>query len=176
MQLVTFRSILVAIALTAGLLAISACSSKQSSAAGNEALAAVAGPHVATVSAVVVSVDPNLDRGRAARYEQENGSTILKKQIEDALSTAGRLDPGGAVLDVKVTGFRLRSTAASVWLGSMAGNDSVEILVTARQGEDAVKSFPLHRSSIMGGLVMPAADVRLRRICAALAEDIVRLL
>ncbi len=140
-------------------------------------LEAADGPRIAAVSRVVVSVLPDLDAGRAERLQQEEADAMLQRTIEGELSKGGRLTPDhGPSLEVTISHFRLRSTAASFWLGSMAGNDSMHIEVEVRDEEEPIKSFTLRRSSILGGVVLPAADVRLRRICEALASDIAQQL
>jgi hypothetical protein len=162
-------------ALLIACVAATACSSREAEMPTDDAL--VSGPRVESVSRVVVALDPAVPADRAERYANEGGQHWIEQAITDALSAAGRLDPNSDVeLAVKVVGFRLRSTAATVWVGSMAGNDSVDLEVEARRGDQVVKSFRLQRSSIQGGLIMPAAGTRLRRICAALADDILRRL
>lgn len=165
----------VAALLATAVLTVTACSSREKEVPLDPAT--VAGPHIESVSQVVVTLDPSMPADRAERYAQESGEHWIQKAITDALSAAGRLDPDSdVVLEVNVIGFRLRSTAANVWVGTMAGSDSVDLEVTAREGDDDLKSFTVHRSSIKGGLMMPAAGTRLRKICAVLAADIVRVL
>ena len=97
----------------------------------------------------------------------------LESEVVLALQKQSGYDASGTLsVDVVLDGFRLRSNAASLWLGSMAGADSVAASVSVRRGDDVLKSFRTDTSSIMGGIAYTGRTVRLNRLVVELAKRI----
>ena len=158
-----------------GLAAVtSGCASREGS---TEPAAVVSGSPVASIAVVTVEIDSGVGEDRVARFNEESGATVLRKAVEDKLSVAGRIShQGGPTMELFVTEFRLRSTSASLWLGSLAGNDNIKVRVAIRDAGRVIKTYEATSSTLLGGMIMPAADVRLSRICNGVAEDIVNRL
>jgi hypothetical protein len=138
--------------------------------------AAVAPSTGAHVASVVVVFDPSVAAEKVAVFEENGGDTSLQSRLTSALTRAGRLDAGSPnTLEFRVTDFRLRSTAAVIWLGSMAGGDHIQGTVVIHTPDGDRDSFATGVSSIMGGgFVPPDSEVRLNRLIRVLVERIVK--
>lgn len=147
-----------------------ACSSRQS----EEPVAT--GPPVANVGTVVVSVSSTLDADDKRIFDEVNGTTRLKAAVEGAVTKIAKLTPGSPrVLEVEVTGFRLRSGATVFWAGIMAGVDTLDVDVTVRDGAQVLRTYTTGcgSSGIQGGLTsssrfQPMADTVAERVAEQL--------
>ena len=79
--------------------------------------------------------------------EQYQAGERLQSEIELALKDRSAYDFNG---ELALDGFRLRSNAANIWLGSMAGADKLAAKVSVLQGARPVRSQSRSRSSRAG--------------------------
>jgi hypothetical protein len=127
-----------------------------------------AGPHVE------VSVDPALDAERARAFEEHDGTTQLRNATIDELARTGKADSlHGAALRVVVTRFRLRSTGSGVWLGAMAGADTLDVSVTLEREGATQRTFQTGVGGIVAGLVKPSASGRFNGLLREVAKRVI---
>jgi hypothetical protein len=154
--------------------ALAACSSGRSPAAGGTRSPATGG---GVASDVAINVDASrLPADRRAAFEALNGGTRLAADLREQMRKQGRGPAPPAQLDVAVTAFRLRSTATSVWFGAMAGGDMLDVDVVVKTNGREVKRFKTGAGQIRGGLIAPSAEGRFERLTAATAERVVEQL
>ncbi|HAY28718.1 MAG TPA: hypothetical protein DCY47_14795 [Candidatus Accumulibacter sp.] len=103
------------------------------------------------ISEVVVRLGPEAQKKAADNpgFSTDALASAIRKQI----GQRNMLDSGSAtVLDVEVTDFRVRSTAAAVLFGFMAGNDNVSGDVRLRSPNGDTAPFTVTASYALGGL------------------------
>jgi hypothetical protein len=125
------------------------------------------------VSAVkLATVLPPEHESRLAAY---GGREVFESRLVEDLTAAGFLSPEADLeLQVDIVGFRFRTGATSIWVGSMAGADSITVKANVRDGDASLGSFTSSASSIKGGLLMPSSNARMRNLAYALSERVVR--
>ncbi len=134
------------------------------------------GQPVQDVGSVVVTVATALSPDRKAAFDEVNGTRRLQVAVEGAVSKVAKLTQASSrVLEVEVTGFRLRSGATVFWAGIMAGVDILDVDVRVRDGSQVVRTYTtgVGSSGIKGGLTsssrfQPMADVVAERIAEQL--------
>jgi hypothetical protein len=101
------------------------------------------------VAAVAVSLDPGVSDDRRAVYARLHGDDLIAQEIVQRLGRDGLYDAAGAMrVDVRVSVFRLRSTANAFWNGWLAGIDLLEgrVDVSRASAEPARYTFKLSAS------------------------------
>jgi hypothetical protein len=73
-----------------------------------------------------------------------------------------------------VTRFRLRSTAAGVWVGAMAGADMLDVTVALIRHGEAMRTFNTGVGGVAAGLIKPTATGRFNGLVKEVAERIVK--
>ena len=123
---------------------------------------------------VSVSVDASeLSGDRREVFLQQAGTKkVTNKVLQKLWSGVGKRQLPNA-LDIKVTGFRLRSGSTGFWLHFMAGADRIEVTVEVVHGSAAAKSFSTNTSTAVAGFIRPGAVERFDRMVNTLAERIV---
>lgn len=112
-----------------------------------------AAPQTSTerVSQVIVRLGPEAQKKAPDNpgFSTDTLASVLKNQI----GQRNMLDSGSAtVLDVEVTDFRVRSTAAAVLFGFMAGTDNLSGDVRLRGPNGGTAPFTVTASYALGGL------------------------
>lgn len=127
--------------------------------------------------AVVVTVDPQLVAGRAAAFNESNGPTLLRDAV---IAELGRTNKGAALqgtqLQLRVTRFRLRSTATGVWFGGMAGADMLDVSASLVRDGTTQRTFDTGTGGLTAGLIKPSAEGRMNGLVTTVAERVVALL
>jgi hypothetical protein len=144
---------------------------------GGDSAAPASGPSAlgsgAKIGQIQVIVDEQLSADVRAVITQYQAAERLEAEVGLALAQRGGMDDDGELqMRITIDRFRLRSNQASIWLGSMAGADSIGVAVSIRRGDEAVKTFTTNTSSIQGGLAMPGRTVRLTRLISELARRV----
>jgi hypothetical protein len=123
---------------------------------------------------VTVSVDANALSGdrREVFLQQAGTKKITNKVLQKLWSGVGKRQLPNA-LNIRVTGFRLRSGSTGFWLGPMAGADRIAVTVEVVYGSAATKSFSTNTSTAVAGIIRPGAVERFDRMVNTLAERIV---
>jgi hypothetical protein len=123
---------------------------------------------------VTVSVDASeLSGDRREVFLQQAGTKkITNKVLRKLWSGVGKRQLPDA-LNIRVTGFRLRSGSTGLWLGPMAGADRIEVTVEVVHGSAATKSFSTNTSTAVGWVIRPGSVERFDRMVNTLAERIV---
>jgi hypothetical protein len=123
---------------------------------------------------VTVSVDASALGGdrREAFLQQAGSKKLANKVLQKLWSGVGERQLPDA-LNIRVTGFRLRSGSTGFWLGPMAGADRIEVTVEVVSGSATTKSFSTNTSTAVGGVIRPGAVERFDRMVNTLAERIV---
>jgi hypothetical protein len=123
---------------------------------------------------VTVSVDASelIGDRREVFLQQAGTKKITNKVLQKLWSGVGKRQLPEA-LNIRVTGFRLRSGSAGFWLGFMAGADRIEVTVEVVHGGAAIKSFSTNTSMAVAGIIRPGAVERFDRMVNTLAERIV---
>jgi hypothetical protein len=120
-----------------------------------------------------VQVDASaLTADKLDAFLQQDGAQQIGIKVAEKLAAAGKGD-GGLVVKVRITGFRLRSVSSALWLGAMAGADTVACTVEVSRGGETQPPFSTDTSSVMGGLIMPGTTTRFNRLANELANRIV---
>jgi hypothetical protein len=124
--------------------------------------------------AVTVNVDASeLSGDRREVFLQQAGTKkITNKVLQKLWSGDGKSQLPDA-LNIRVTGFRLRSGSTGFWLGFMAGADRIEVTVEVIRGGTATKSFVTNTSTAVAGIIRPGAVERFDRMVNTLADRIV---
>lgn len=146
--------------------AICGCSSHQESAQK------VVGLPVKDVGTIIVTVSDKVDPDDQQIFKEVDGTPRLKQALEKAVANVAKLNAvSPRVLEVQVTGFRLRSGATVFWAGVMAGVDTLDVDVAVRDGQQITRSYTtgVGSSGIAGGLTsssrfQPMADVVAERV------------
>jgi hypothetical protein len=123
---------------------------------------------------VTVNVDASeLSGDRREVFLQQAGTKkITNKVLQKLWAGVGERQLPDA-LNIRVTGFRLRSGSTGFWLGFMAGADRIEVTVEVVHGSAAAKSFSTDTSTAVAGIIRPGAVERFDRMVNTLAERIV---
>jgi hypothetical protein len=123
---------------------------------------------------VTVSVDASALSGdrREAFLQQAGSKKITNKVLQKLWSGVGKKQLPNA-LNIRVTGFRLRSGSTGFWLGPMAGADRIAVTVEVAHGSAAARSFSTDTSTAVGWVIRPGAVERFDRMVNTLAERIV---
>jgi hypothetical protein len=123
---------------------------------------------------VTVNVDASeLSGDRREVFLQQAGTKkITNKVLQKLWSGVGKRQLPNA-LNIKVTGFRLRSGSTGFWLHFMAGADRIAVTVEVVHGSAAAKSFSTNTSTAVAGFIRPGAVERFDRMVNTLAERIV---
>ncbi len=123
---------------------------------------------------VTVNVDASELSGdrREVFLKQAGTKKITNKVLQKLWSGAGKRQLPD-VLNIRVTGFRLRSGSTGFWLGFIAGADRIEVTVEVVRGSAAAKSFSTNTSTAVAGIIRPGAVERFDRMVNTLAERIV---
>jgi Domain of unknown function (DUF4410) len=87
----------------------------------------------------------------------------LKTMIERSLQSQNLLKPeAGQILDIEVTGFRVRSNFSAIMFGFMAGNDNVEGVVSIKDATGKIlKKSKVAASYALGGIAGGQDDARM---------------
>lgn len=120
----------------------------------------------------MVSVSDKVDPDGQQIFSEVDGTPRLKQAVEKAVANVAKLNAASPrVLEVEVTGFRLRSGATVFWAGIMAGVDTLDVNVAVREGQQVTRSYTtgVGSSGIAGGLTsssrfQPMADVVAERV------------
>ncbi len=123
---------------------------------------------------VTVTVDASALSGdrREVFLQQAGTKKITNKVLQKLWSGVGKRQLPD-VLNIRVTGFRLRSGSSGFWLGFMAGADRIEVTVEVVSGSAATRSFSTNTSTAVAGIIRPGAVERFDRMVNTLAERIV---
>jgi hypothetical protein len=123
---------------------------------------------------VTVSVDASELSGdrREAFLRQAGTRKLANKVLQKLWSGDGKTQLPDA-LNIRVTGFRLRSGSTGFWLGFMAGADRIDVTVEIIRGGASTKSFATNTSTAVAGIIRPGAVERFDRMVNTLAERIV---
>jgi len=123
---------------------------------------------------VSVSVDASQLSGdrREVFLQQAGTKKITNKVLQKLWSGVGERQLPDA-LNIRVTGFRLRSGSTGFWLGFMAGADRIEVTVEVVHTGATAKSFSTNTSTAVAGIIRPGAVERFDRMVNTLAERIV---
>jgi hypothetical protein len=123
---------------------------------------------------VTVNVDASALSGdrREAFLQQAGTKKIANKVLQKLWSGVGKSQLPDA-LNIRVTGFRLRSGSTGFWLGFLAGADRIEVTVEVVRGSAVARSFTTDTSTAVAGIIRPGAVERFDRMVNALAERIV---
>jgi len=123
---------------------------------------------------VTVNVDASeLSGDRMEAFLQQAGSKKIANQVlRNLWSGVGKRQLPDA-LNIRVTGFRLRSGSTGFWLGAMAGADRIAVTVEVVSGGAVTKSFATDTSTAVAGIIRPGAVERFDRMVNTLAERIV---
>jgi hypothetical protein len=123
---------------------------------------------------VTVSVDASALSGdrREVFLQQAGTKKITNKVLQKLWSGVGKRQLPDA-LNIRATGFRLRSGSTGFWLGPMAGADRIEVMVEVVRASAATKNFATNTSTAVGGPIRPGAVERFDRMVNTLAERIV---
>jgi hypothetical protein len=123
---------------------------------------------------VTVSVDASALSGdrREVFLQQAGTKKITNKVLQKLWSGVGKRQLPDA-LNIRVTGFRLRSGSTGFWLGPMAGADRIAVTVEVVHGGVPAQSFATNTSTAVGGFIRPGAVERFDRMVNTLAERIV---
>ncbi len=123
---------------------------------------------------VTVSVDASgLSGDRREAFLQQAGSKKIANKVLQKLWSGGGKNQLPDALNIRVTGFRLRSGSSGFWLGAMAGADRIEVTVEVVNGSAATKRFSTNTSTAIAGIIRPGAVERFDRMVNTLAERIV---
>ena len=97
----------------------------------------------------------------------------MRESIVKRLRNLGLIEPSSpATLHVDVVGFRLRSTSTSLWVGSMAGGDSLSVEATVRIDDVPLKKFVASASSVRGGMFFPGSSGRFSNLANRVAKEL----
>ena len=123
---------------------------------------------------VTVSVDASeLSGDRREVFLQQAGTRkIANKVLQKLWSGDGKSEHPDA-LNIRVTGFRLRSGSTGFWLGFMAGADRIDVAVEVIRGGTPTESFGTNTSTAVAGVIRPGAVERFDRMVNTLADRIV---
>jgi hypothetical protein len=123
---------------------------------------------------VTVSVDASALSGdrREVFLQQAGSKKLTNKVLQKLWSGVGKKQLPDA-LNIRVTGFRLRSGSTGFWLGFMAGADRIEVTVEVVHGSAATRSFSTNTSTAVAGIIRPGSVERFDRMVNTLAERIV---
>jgi hypothetical protein len=123
---------------------------------------------------VTVNIDASALSGdrREVFLQQAGSKKIANKVLQKLLSGVGKSQLPDE-LNIRVTGFRLRSGSTGFWLGFMSGADRIEVAVDVVHGSAAAKSFSTNTSTAVAGIIRPGAVERFDRMVNTLAERIV---
>jgi hypothetical protein len=120
--------------------------------------------------------DSGLDADAKEEFLKRDISGKLQAALKAKLWRAGKLDEKGASLVVTVTEMRVRSTAAVVWVGIMAGRDGVTATAKLVQGNKTLREFTAEAHKFGGAFAGASATGRVERMCEELAEELARQL
>lgn len=124
--------------------------------------------------AVTVNVDASqLTGDRSEAFLQQAGSEKITNKVLEKLRAGGGTTQLPNALNIRVTGFRLRSGSSGFWLGAMAGADRIEVAVEVVRGSAVTKKFSTDTSTAVAGVIRPGAVERFDRMVNTLAERIV---
>jgi hypothetical protein len=123
---------------------------------------------------VRVSVDASdLSGDRREVFLRQAGTRkIANKVLQKLWSGDGKYQLPDA-LNIRVTGFRLRSGSSGFWLGPMAGADRINVTVEIASGSGTHKSFSTNTSTAVGWAIRPGSVERFDRMVNTLADRIV---
>ncbi len=129
------------------------------------------------VSNVVVEPDETtLPSDRLANLREHQASDVIRRAVMAELGQRGRLDVHSPYwLSIRVTAFRLRSTAVTVWVGSMSGNDNISATTAVMRGAEQQGTHDAHVASMKGGVFSPSSHGRLNNLAGALAREVADL-
>jgi len=123
---------------------------------------------------VTVSVDASeLSGDRSEIFLRQAGTRKLANKVLQKLWSGDGKTQLPDALNIRVTGFRLRSGSSGFWLGPMAGADRIEVTVGVVSGGAATKSFSTNTSTAVGGFIRPGSVERFDRMVNTLADRIV---
>src|SRR5262249_47420664 len=125
---------------------------------------------------VTVSLAPQIEADRAQVFQEQDGANRLRNAVLDEMIDHR---PGSAVapsdeVRLLVTRFRLRSTAAGVWVGAMAGADMPDVSVALVRDGAALRTFSTGVGGIAAGLIKPSATGRFNGLVKECAERVVK--
>ena len=122
---------------------------------------------------VTVALAPEIESDRARVFQEQDGVARLRNAVLDEM-IAHRGVPSADEMHLLVTRFRLRSTAAGVGVGAMAGADMLDVNVTLVRGGETMRTFSTGAGSIVAGLIKPSATGRFNGLVKEVAERIVK--
>jgi hypothetical protein len=123
---------------------------------------------------VTVSVDASeLSGDRREVFLRQAGTRKLANKVLQKLWSGDGKTQLPDALNIRVTGFRLRSGSSGFWLGPMAGADRINVTVEIANGGTASKSFSTNTSTAVGWVIRPGSVERFDRMVNTLAERIV---
>jgi hypothetical protein len=127
---------------------------------------------------VTVSLAPQIDGDRAQAFREQDGASRLRNAVLDEMIDRRQglvLTPSNEVR-VLVTRFRLRSTAAGVWVGAMAGADMLDVTVALVRDDKTLRTFDTGVGGLAAGLIKPTARGRFNGLVKGVAARIVEKL
>ncbi len=138
------------------------------------------GPETKTikVSEVVVAAKPDsVSEGVAASYNSYSMSGVIRQSLMNELKKKGKISDSGDLVEVSVTGFRMRPGVTVVWVGIMAGSDSFSATVSVKRGDKVLKTFDVsarNSDSFWSALAMfrVSANTRAERFSHTIARKI----
>lgn len=125
------------------------------------------------ISTVSVSPSASLHADDVAFLRENRVEDTLTAAIRNRLSETGKLQPNGATLAVKISSVRVRSTAAAVMLGIMAGPDHMDANVAVIDKGQTIKTFIAEGDRTSGAFQGPGSLTRVERLSEELAIAIV---
>jgi len=123
---------------------------------------------------VTVSVDASgLSGERREVFLRQAGTRKIANKVLQKLWSGGGESQLPDALNIRVTGFRLRSGSTGFWLGPMAGADRIDVAVEVIRGGTPTESFATNTSTAVAGVIRPGAVERFDRMVNTLADRIV---
>jgi len=110
---------------------------------------------------ITVALAPEIESDRARVFQEQDGAARLRNAVLDEMIAHRRLTAPDE-MHLLVTRFRLRSTAAGLWVGAMAGADMLDVNVTLVRGE-TTRSFSTGRRQHRRGSHQTVCDGPIQR-------------
>jgi hypothetical protein len=141
---------------------------------GSVRLASPGAPAPATVARVRATITETVPAERRAVYEELGGNHVIEQALIESLTEAGKYDPHGDVLaEVRVDGFRLRSTANAAFNGWFAGIDKLEGEVDLKRSDTEPVRYVYTLSGTEDVYFKWSASARFRSLARTLADKLV---
>lgn len=125
------------------------------------------------ISTVAVAPGASLHPDDVAFLRENRVEDTLTAAIRARLSETGKLQPNGATLAVNISSVRVRSTAAAVMLGIMAGPDHMDANVAVIDKGQTLTTFTAEGDRTSGAFQGPGSLTRVERLSEELAMAIV---